>query len=249
MAVSSLKQVRPVLLFAGVDVSTLGVLQQDVLSLFAPGPAAAIALWKTLRALVPQTGHWPVVLGEDDEIASLLEGMADAEPLVHRRAAALKEIPDPARWHEDEYGERPSTEASEPDDGWPSPDKKESWVIPRGMAKAPRSSVRVALVPTAASWEVPLHLCFGGFNSCPASTQHASLLRRWSEEYGAEVFSMSGDTFEVAVTRPPQTHGQAMTLAREQSLYCDDLVSQGVGSVGNLAAALWRAPSWFFWWD
>lgn len=249
MGVSALKHVRPILLFAGLDVTTLGVLQQDVLSMFAPGPAAAVKLWKTLRALVPQTGHWPVVLGEDDDIASLLESMDEAEPLSVRRTAALKEIPDPARWYEAEFGERPSTEASEPDDGWPAPDTEESWVIPKGTTKKPRASVRVALVPTAASWEVPLHLCFGGFNSCPPSVQHASLLRRWSEEYGAEVFSMSGDTFEMLVTRPPQTRGQAMTLAREQSLYCDDIVSQGVGSVGNLAAALWKAPSWFFWWD
>ena len=41
--------------------------------------------------------------------------------------------------------------------------------------------------------------------------------------------------------------GTAPALAREQSTYCGDIVSQGVGSVTKLAAVLLDAPAWHFW--
>ena len=38
-------------------------------------------------------------------------------------------------------------------------------------------------------------------------------------------------------------------LAREQFAYCDDIVTQGVGSIDALADGLRGSKSWYFWWD
>ncbi len=41
---------------------------------------------------------------------------------------------------------------------------------------------------------------------------------------------------------------EALKLAREQYLYCGDIVSQGVGSIAGLAAILEVSTHWYFWW-
>jgi hypothetical protein len=41
----------------------------------------------------------------------------------------------------------------------------------------------------------------------------------------------------------------ALGLAREHEAYCPDVVEQGAGSTGKLAATLLGAPHWYFWWD
>ena len=62
-----------------IDISRLEVLWDEtegpLYCLAVDGPAV-IDLWEQLRALVPQTGYWPVVMGPDDIAGALL---ADAE--------------------------------------------------------------------------------------------------------------------------------------------------------------------------
>ena len=40
---------------------------------------AAIALWERLRALVDETGYWPIVVGDDNDAEILSEGLEDVE--------------------------------------------------------------------------------------------------------------------------------------------------------------------------
>ena len=51
------------------------------------------------------------------------------------------------------------------------------------------------------------------------------------------------------VARPPQTKEEALELARQQYLFCNDIVDQGVGDVESLAKTLLYSPVWYFWWD
>jgi hypothetical protein len=51
------------------------------------------------------------------------------------------------------------------------------------------------------------------------------------------------------VARRPATREAALELAREQYLYCNDIVDQGTGSLSGLAASLTTDDWWFFWWD
>ncbi|HYP21295.1 MAG TPA: DUF4253 domain-containing protein [Chloroflexia bacterium] len=113
----------------------------------------------------------------------------------------------------------------------------------------PLRTVRVALVPTRASWEVPAYLKFGAWNDCPQPEEHVAILKRWHAQYGAQVVGLTHDVLEVGVTRPPNSKLSAFNLAREQYGYCSDLVDQGDGGILDLAATLLDASVWYFWWD
>lgn len=51
------------------------------------------------------------------------------------------------------------------------------------------------------------------------------------------------------VPRPPRDRVEAKALAREQYLYCADIMEQGTNTLVKLASALLDAEAWFFWWD
>jgi hypothetical protein len=113
----------------------------------------------------------------------------------------------------------------------------------------PLPAVRLALVPTRASWEVPAYLKFGAWNDCPQPEEHVAVLKRWHTLYGAQVVGLTHDVLEVGVTRPPNSKLSAFNLAREQYAYCADLIDQGEGGLSDLAATLLDASVWYFWWD
>jgi hypothetical protein len=227
--------------------SRLGALPDPIGALRVEGGQAAIALWKRLRRLVPETWHWPVLLGAAEERSFSVEGAR-----LHTTQALLaqqsQQVPSPSSWHA--IRESPEPEETIEEIDWPTSAPREAWSIPFDvLSHRPLEHVMLALVPTRAPWEVPIYLRFGGWNACPTPTQHASVMRRWNLEFGAEVVGVTHDVVEMLVTRPAATHEAALTLAREQAAYCVDLVDQGLGSVSALAAALYRAPNWYFWWD
>jgi len=83
----------------------------------------------------------------------------------------------------------------------------------------------------------------------PVYTGARPLFKYWSEQYDATVACIAGDIIEMTVARPASTRDEALALARQQFIYCSDIVHQGVGSVEALAATLLRATVWYFWWD
>jgi hypothetical protein len=113
----------------------------------------------------------------------------------------------------------------------------------------PLPFVFLAKIPTGKSWEIPAYLKFGGWNACPDPAQQAAVLRYWNERHGMEVYSISSDVMECAVARPPRTREEALALAREQFLFCGDIVFQGTETLALLAAGILDAEAWFFWWD
>ena len=98
-------------------------------------------------------------------------------------------------------------------------------------------------------YEVVAYLPFGGWNECPPPELHVAVLREWRDQHKAQPVCITGDVLECFVVRPPQTQADALRLAAEQWVYCDDIVAQGTQSVRRLAANLWQAKTWFFWWD
>jgi len=109
--------------------------------------------------------------------------------------------------------------------------------------------VWVSKIPTARPYEVPAYLKFGGWNACPEAHEHVAVWRYWQEKYGAEILCFTGDVIEATVAHPPLEKAECYALAREQFSYCDDIVTQGVGSIDALAATLRGGKSWYFWWD
>ena len=83
----------------------------------------------------------------------------------------------------------------------------------------------------------------------PSASEHSALWRYWEQRYGAKVACIANDVIEFTVARPPQTRDEALALAKQQFIYCNDIVHQGVGSVEALAATILQANVWYFWWD
>ncbi len=103
-------------------------------------------------------------------------------------------------------------------------------------------------IPNIAVWEVFAYLPFGGWNECPGTLEHMSIAKYWNDKYAAIPAVISSDTLEFLVNEitDPEI---AKEVAEEHYLYCNDIVSQGVGTKENLAKQLMNSSVWFFWWD
>lgn len=103
-------------------------------------------------------------------------------------------------------------------------------------------------VPVKNPWEIFAYLPFGGWNECPDTETHMAVSKYWYEKYGAVPAVITMDTLEFLLPAPVSEE-QAMELAKEQYVYCTDIVDQGIGEVHLLAKSLCQSKIWFFWWD
>jgi len=251
---------------AGIDTSSFKVLfgegKEAIYTLSTHG-SAAIALWQVLRKLVEETGYWPVVLGSKNDMEThltFLEQYGDLSIVPEVIEDGLRI--DAKGWLDANLAfilEENEKHGIERHGDWPeegSVDTIEDYEIPLDVVLigdsygyTPYSEVFVALVPTKISWHVPAWLIFGNWNDCPGPTEHVSILRRWEEQYGAEIVGISHDVIEMQVSRPPRDRTTAVTLAEEQYAFCYDIIDQGAETIEVLAAVLLNGRIWHFWWD
>lgn len=264
-----LRQLQEALQAAKVDATSLGVLCQTPEERFyglTVRGSDAIAVWTKLREILARTGHWPVLIGGDDQVNNLRERV-QCRPNADLHSA---DAVDPEGWLEqryqqfieeiEEFGYRDKKPSSSEEDKqfygiprgpWPQgkPEKKQ-FMIPLTLIKRkPLPKVLIALVPTVDSWRLPAFLRFGGWNECPSDEEHAAVMKYWEERFGAEVVGITNDVVEMLVKRPPSTKNEALALARQQYLYCQDIVDQGTETVDALASTLLGGNVWYFWWD
>ena len=270
--------VAKVLSSHGVDPGTFrpGRFAPGVLTGSVPG-ARALELWTALRQRFPATGVWPVIRGAVEEAGEEFE-YDPAETLrdVPRGSVPAVLTEQIAELHEglceavDDFDGSPDDladlaakadasgaldyrgDAPGDDDPWPERDPGGAISLhSTGNISSGKtlSTVGFSLVPVKHPYEVPAYLGFGGWNACPPPEVQVAVLREWERAYGAVPVCVAGDVLECVVDRPPRTKEAAMTLAAEQWAFCDDIVSQGTGSVRRLAMELYRSPQWFFWWD
>jgi hypothetical protein len=199
--------------------------------------------------LAQRPGVTPIIMGapEDVElIAELLEAPGEAPSQTLEKAAAL----DVETWLRERqasvFGGEPL-----PTGPWPGGQAEPGGLSVHldVLSKKPKPEVLIGLFPTPDAWKAPAFVRYGGWNECPEAHVHVALHRRWHELHGARIACLSGDIVECLVDRPPATREAALALAREQYLYCPDIVDQGVETVENLAATLLGGKVWYFWWD
>lgn len=134
---------------------------------------------------------------------------------------------------------------------WPAaPEPSVGLSVARNILTGmPLPKVHIGLAPTDDWTTIPAYLRWGGWNACPAAEYHVAALRRWRDNYGAELVGMSGDTINLRVASRPKTREEALALAREHYVYCADIIDQGFPSYSALAAYLMANDWWYFWWD
>ena len=133
---------------------------------------------------------------------------------------------------------------------WPTaPEAEPGLSVACDLNARPLPKVYVGLAPTSDWTTIPAYLRWGGWNDCPPPEFHVAAMRSWRDRYGVELVGISSDTINLRVAKRPKTRDDAIALAREQYLYCADIVDQGVQTISALAAALMANDWWYFWWD
>jgi hypothetical protein len=193
----------------------------------------------------------PVIMGNEETFGRVVENMKYNNSLtVEQLLEAARRI-DPAIWFREEQEDVPE-DAPISTGEWPEGRESPNNDIIAYLdisTLVPYPETILSVIPASESWMVPCYLRIGNWNAVPSAEVHAALLKYWSNKYGAEVVSVADDVIEMTVERPPATRDGAMGLAREHYTYCPDIVNQGVGSIEMLAATLFNATVWYFWWD
>lgn len=195
------------------------------------------------------SGEWPILLGDEEELDRIEEGLADTSETPIEILDASNDV-DAESWFADRVLEDPDLYECE-DGDWPEEEPEETGIVTHlnlSLGK-PKKKVFVALIPVEQSYEAFAHLNWGGWNDCPIPQDQCAIHRYWKEKYGSEVVSITGDVVQCVVANPPRDQEEALALAREQYLYCYDIVEQGTGTIAALAASLINAKTWYFWWD
>lgn len=231
--------------------------------------------WSNIARAFPETGYWPIIRGgagdmkdpNDCDPASILADVPTGnirELLALRfdeRIESLNEMFPELAIGSPDWVELATRVDADGINSFSASEGKESIIDqwpdapidpnPRNFhtLKKKGRPMFISLVAVKHPYEVPAYLPFGGWNDCPAPVLQVAALREWGATYHAQPVCITGDVLECAVLAPPQTEFDAMKLATEQWIFCDDIVSQGTQSVRNLAMSLWKSPRWFFWWD
>ena len=250
-------EMRAELRLAGVDPATLARLTEDgsddVWTFAVPGPEA-VSVWRRIRQSVARTGRWPVMLGSKSDLEAHRGLLEEAEERTPQDVIHQGEAMNVPAW----FVEREKNWAGEEPDGglggyhgdWPLGDQaSHSFYVPANYKLGKESALYFGLFPAHEGWEVPAHLRWGGWNECPFAEEHVGVLKYWHERYGAELVCATHDIIEMQVARPPKTREEALQLATEQFLYCEDIVTQGLETLERLASTLLGGAVWYFWWD
>lgn len=231
----------------------------------------------TYEQLRQQEQGTVVILGNEQSLQLLEALMAEMAQVSPQALVSQAQAVDPQAWLAQAQLEQDADDEADPreaaaagvslddlmlldTDDAPAPGNEEAEAAaPDGALPAfnafsdadgrPYDEVFLAILPTEHSWQVPCYLKFGGWNTCPPAHVHAAFMRYWGERYGAQVACMTHDVIEMTVQHPPTTIADALELAQQQYLYCNDIVDQGTETIHALAETLLNAKVWYFWWD
>jgi hypothetical protein len=213
---------------------------------------SAIGSLMQQRNSYPQSGDYPFLIGEADDVERLQEAAEYNEQSVDEILHEAAQF-DVAAWLHERRAEAEEYEFSEDDTlgEWPGEIAEKGAIsLHRDILTSEvRSEVYLGSAKIALPWHLPAILKYGGWNDCPDPVVHCAMHRYWQKEFGAEIVGVSGDVIECIVKNPPRDQETAIKLAWQQYWYCTDIVDQGCETIANLAATLLNAEVWYFWWD
>jgi hypothetical protein len=206
----------------------------------------ALAELDRIRTQYLTTGIYPILIGDAEDKERMFDAADESNP---SESLQFSQTINPTDWFAKRRELDP--EAYQADEGdWLNQVSKMGIITHLDIrTRKPKKEVFIAQLKLEAPWEAFAHLGWGNWNECPAAAEHCAIQRYWASQYLSEVVSITGDVVQCAVSRPPTDRDTALKLAREQYVYCADIVDQGVESVAALAASLLNAKFWYFWWD
>jgi hypothetical protein len=209
----------------------------------------ALKIWQIIREHYPQ--FLPIIIAEELCSPSLISDDLDQ---INQDIETFNQF-DLSQWFEDywqDYDFENEEDESELANFLPeiSQDETNHFTIQYNILNQEfLDNIGIVLFPKIPLYLIPIYLQYGGWNDCPTPDQQAAILKYWSEKYDLAWFGLNNDTVELYLTNPPQNFEDAFNLAKEQMVYCDDLVFQGTMTVKRLGECLVNNNTWSFWWD
>ena len=209
--------------------------------------AQALAQLEKLRQQGVRGGFIAILLGDKESVEILSENREETTTANSLKSAKKVDVEE---WLQEQVGNDPETFETDAGD-WPdqTPDAGEISAHLDVLSRKPKKLVYLAKIPTPRNWEAPAYVGMGGWNACPEDAVLTAFAKRWHDRYGAEIVSITHSVIEFTVANPPTSRKAALELAKEQYVFCPDIVEQGVGNVSALAATLLKSHYWYFWWD
>lgn len=214
----------------------------DVFELIRVDHPQALSTFDQLRKAHAQTGKYPFLIGDEHDLQTLrnlIDPPADGGAELIRNAEALEM----SAWFKARRFSKPRVLAKN------IPPQGGFSVLTDLASGEPKPCIHLGLITVAKPQHLFAVLGYGGWNGCPEPDVHVALHSYWQAQYGAIPVTVMGDVVECFIPNPPTEAAAVLTLAAQQAVYCDDLVHQGYGSKGKLAASLVGAKVWYFWWD
>ncbi|GCE31258.1 hypothetical protein KDA_67420 [Dictyobacter alpinus] len=250
-------EIEEILQYASFEQSSLDIPgyqrgEENITYLLRTPASQLLAHWEILRNLVSNTGYWPVIgwdnfripPWQNDRVVTLLE-----ETSRFDISAWLEQ-----EWLQQEYYHKGRyhtiIDEGKSSDYVDYSDDHFSLSLHLGRFSFTNPSwAPIALVPTLNCWEVPAYLPVTMNEWDPSLAVQVAMLKYWNERWGAEVVSMVSGAMELRVLRPPTRWEEALDLAKEQYVFCPDLIDQRMRSIQALAKVLLNGQVWWFWWD
>lgn len=219
-------------------------------------PAKVINAYDDAFAKREMGGYTPMIITVDDPLLECFgEYFTKSDELKanHDKLLASKQF-DAQKW----FAEQLNYWKNEDDVDWKdtigeiaceSGDASKSFIgfIDYGTPRRSEECI-LAKIPTNEPWEVFAWLPFGGWNDCPMPEEILWISKYFYERYNAIPAVMTHDILEFSAP-PIKDKDTALGLALEQFAFCQDIVFQGVNTIGRLAGGLMQSTSWYFWWD
>jgi hypothetical protein len=227
--------------------------------------------WRAARAVTGQTGRWPVLTSvdeqwlepEDEQIEALEHAAMTIDPwtVYHWWGDDSTIRPEDVHlWVPDFLG--PDTA----EEGVPqslAEVERRTWerllaepvaleqasqratrYVGTGQWFTPREGVQVVLLPTATQWLAPAWLNYFGaeqFGDDSGRNGLAAAIRRWDQQWGAELVASWGTMLQFVADRQPALGEPAWQLALQQLAVGGSLQTPP----WELALALTRSDAWF----
>ena len=207
-----------------------------------------------LRSNIPN--ETPILLGSPHEASMLFEGFEFHDKSTGELIAKAENF-DIEEWFRQQETEsrKLATQYNEvwpPSGAWPTEHRPGTRLaVPNDILNEdkPKPVIIIALLPTSDASTAAAHLKFGDWNECPSPHIHIALARRWAGSHGAVQICNTYEIIEFRVDRPVTNREEGLRMAREQYLYCNDIVDQGTDTLEVLADTLVDSRYWYFWWD
>jgi hypothetical protein len=207
----------------------------------------ALQLRENILSLMPRTGLYPVIVGNERDVQVRVEQLNSLIPGSSIERVLLKARSESPEYSWKRLGERYDEEieahgaASEEDDASEQASFTQSVTTP-DASDLGFGEVAIALLPVRETWKIPAVLGFAGEHDQSESEVHCAVLKQLDDRYGLDIVNITPNAIDVKIRRSPEDDVEALNLAKALSIY----LHINPPDISAFAKALRETTEWHF---